>query len=57
MIAEEEDQYADAEEHGAQGLAQVAQGVLAGAVGRAVRDGGIEPEELGDGDADGGEGE
>lgn len=55
MVAEEEDQYADAEEHGAEGLAEVAQGVLARAVGRAVRDGGVEPEQLRDGDADGGE--
>lgn len=57
VVAEEKDQYADAQEHGSQGLAQVAQGVLARAVGRAVRDRRVEPEELRDGDANGGEGE
>ena len=44
VVAEEEDQDADAEEDGAQGLSQVAQCVLACAVRRAVRDGRVEPE-------------
>lgn len=58
LVPKKQDQYTDAEEDGPERLPQVPQGVLVPCLGRAViGQGGVQPEELGYGDADGGEGE